>query len=451
MLNELRCYKRIATSSRTGPSEGPEGLRRLVSPLSVSSRFGCDPSLRARLLVRRSFTLVEVLVVIAIIALIATISIGALMVMPQRAKVRATEALIAKLDVLITQKIEAIQKRQANIAVTSVDMWLAGNDLQRAKVIAITRVMRQELPERFALSYPAPPNKPFPLHGPANNANFPVLGDWSQIDLSGSLDSGGPAMAGPSQLPVELPTASRLFAAAMKEVVAQGSFARHDPKATRAEALYLIITGSGSGDAGAEFGPNEVGDTDFDGLKEFLDAFGNPIQFFLFPTHYTSAGANRVPKSNSNDSGQLLTQLPPAVSSPPPTWWSNVGAFDRRTPFERLFHSVSQPCVPFLAWRSSIPTGMQPRSYGYFPMIISAGPDGGFGLALGPGADGQPGGAGTDDDGKNGTDDIGELGWPGTDDNQDIEFGAALRISNPAVEGYGQDLDNVDNHTLRAR
>lgn len=398
---------------------------------------------RKQIVPAQAFTLIELLIVIAIVVLIVTLTVGSLMVLPTRARVRSTEGLISKLDMSLTHKLEAIQSRSATIPVTSVDVWLSGGSAQHAKMIALTRTLRQELPERFALSYPVPPNKPYPLHSPANNSAYPVLGDWSQIDLFNPFDSGGPNMNGPVQGTGELPTVARVFSAAMNEVVAKGTFATHDPKTTRAEALYLILAGSATGDSGVEFGPNEVDDTDSDGLKEFVDAFGKPIQFFLFPTHYTLPDASQLPKSNAHDPNQILTD------SSAGGWWASAG--DRRRPFERLFHSVSHPHYPYQTWLSPITSGTLPRSYGFRPLIISPGPDGALGLARGPGADGQPGAAGTDDDGVNGTDDIGELGWPGTDDELDLEHGVALRIANPSVEGYGQDQDNIDNLTLRAR
>ena len=57
------------------------------------------------------------------------------------------------------------------------------------------------------------------------------------------------------------------------------------------------------------------------------------------------------------------------------------------------------------------------------------------------GADGAPGEAGTDDDGINGADDAGEIGWPGTDDfgnrfgEKSVEFCHGLRSAATAIPG----------------
>ena len=73
---------------------------------------------------RVGFTLIEMLVVLAIIALLAALSIGALVVLPERARVRATEATIAKLSTALERKVAAIHQAQGNVRVYAVDVWL---------------------------------------------------------------------------------------------------------------------------------------------------------------------------------------------------------------------------------------------------------------------------------------------------------------------------------------
>jgi hypothetical protein len=52
-----------------------------------------------------------------------------------------------------------------------------------------------------------------------------------------------------------------------------------------AELLYLIVMRSGLADADlvATFNPDEIGDTDNDGLLEFIDAWRMPIRFCRWP------------------------------------------------------------------------------------------------------------------------------------------------------------------------
>ena len=46
-----------------------------------------------------------------------------------------------------------------------------------------------------------------------------------------------------------------------------------------AECLYLIVTLAGGEDARTQFSADEVGDTDGNGLYEFIDGWGRPIYF----------------------------------------------------------------------------------------------------------------------------------------------------------------------------
>ena len=56
-----------------------------------------------------------------------------------------------------------------------------------------------------------------------------------------------------------------------------------------AECLYMIVTRSGFSPSALEnFRANEVGDIDRDGMKEFLDGWGNPIAFLRWAPGFSS-------------------------------------------------------------------------------------------------------------------------------------------------------------------
>jgi hypothetical protein len=66
----------------------------------------------------------------------------------------------------------------------------------------------------------------------------------------------------------------------------------HTHNTARSEMLYALLV-AGSGPWGAafsadEFSDKEVQDTDGDGLPEFVDAWGQPLQFFRWPILYHS-------------------------------------------------------------------------------------------------------------------------------------------------------------------
>lgn len=361
---------------------------------------------------RAAMTLIELLVVIAIIGILVGITASALFLMPGRARQRATESLIARLDTALNQRLQEARERGRAANPLAVDTYLAGGNPGRAQAIALTRVVRQELPEIFLLN-PAQPYRhrlTTTIAAFSGSPTVNLVGDFSPLDFR-------PA-GGPLQPPGRLPPRAHLFPTALQQALSGGKLANHDPLTTRAECLYLIVNG-GLGDSGeSEFHATEVRDTDQDGLPEFVDAWGNPILFFLWPIAYrselqpmvkTSSGMRPRESGNPNDPSGLLTD--------PEYFNSNFRAL-----FEETFHPLSLP-----------PGSNTPFAYRSYPLIISAGPDGRFGLVRDAGPDGQPG---TGDDG--------------------FILPIALRVSDvmPLPANHpelGADADNIDNHSLRAR
>ena len=81
-----------------------------------------------------------------------------------------------------------------------------------------------------------------------------------------------------------------------------GNLGRHTHNTARAEMLYALLV-EGTGPLGSvfnrdDFTDKEVQDTDGDGMPEFVDAWGQPLQFFRWPLLYHSdlqRGQNIVP------------------------------------------------------------------------------------------------------------------------------------------------------------
>ena len=94
----------------------------------------------------------------------------------------------------------------------------------------------------------------------------------------------------------------------------QGNLTAHQHNTARSETLYAILVG-GVGPLGSVFSPDdfsdrEVKDTDGDGLPEFVDAWGQPLQFFRWPLLYHT----------DTQRGQVIdywdyTQTPPVASA----------------------------------------------------------------------------------------------------------------------------------------
>jgi len=186
------------------------------------------------------------------------------------------------------------------------------------------------------------------------------------------------------------------FTAHQAQVV-QGNLSRHTHNTARAETLYAILV-EGTGPLGSifnrdDFTDKEVQDTDGDGMPEFVDAWGQPIQFFRWPLYYHSdlqRGQNILPDGAPSQQWDLVppyfdtinlqngvlqqreqNPLDPNQQLMAPGWWSQQGsggiAANNNFPqdlvppqappipttptlaslgvqaFEALFHSLSEP------------------------------------------------------------------------------------------------------------
>ena len=134
------------------------------------------------------------------------------------------------------------------------------------------------------------------------------------------------------------------------QALVTGNLQRHTHNTARSEMLYAILV-EGRGPLGSvfsrdDFTDKEVQDTDGDGLPEFVDAWGQPLQFFRWPLLYhsdlqrgqviSSTGAPVDQSSTPPPAGTLLLpyktvyeereQDPLDVNQQlmAPSWWSSV-------------------------------------------------------------------------------------------------------------------------------
>ena len=296
---------------------------------------------------RLGFTLVELIVVMAIIGIILAFLLIAAGDARRRAEQDATLALITKLEGGINDRLDALLQTRPdpNLA----HLYVAGiyptgsttpmsQASTRAQVFAWYDYIKSELPDVFFVQNTT---GPYPLNFAANAyPGAPIdsggfsLGNYA-LPLGNGVVGGLPAGYGVGNLAQPMGTgifgASYFAAAGLYKnlgylpagydgidndgngyiddwnegvndppgytspdakalALVQGNLNAHQHNTARSETLYAILV-EGVGPLGSvfsreDFSDREVMDTDHDGLPEFVDAWGQPLQFFRWPLLY---------------------------------------------------------------------------------------------------------------------------------------------------------------------
>jgi prepilin-type N-terminal cleavage/methylation domain-containing protein len=298
---------------------------------------------------RAAFTLVELLVVIVIIGMLASMSLATLVAVRSSAREARTEALIEKLDQVVTDYYESYRTRRSDI-----DSWKTmprnPRDAAVYRLAAIREIMRMEMPCR-----------------------------WEDVRNDPRFHN---AKTGRTDRTFALREAYRnAFTAAQTRLTNQGlDAARVEEllgKYASAECLYLIVTYA-IPESREMFNERDIGDADQDGLLEFHDGWGNPIYFLRWAPAFTESDRqpNIIDKSDVNS---------PAYTAFGPTG-TNVELWQ-----DPYYDSVKQAAAearhdPFDPARAATPTPIDgravPSGWLMVPLIVSAGPDGIFDLVF---------------------------------------------------------------------
>jgi prepilin-type N-terminal cleavage/methylation domain-containing protein len=180
----------------------------------------------------RGFTLVELLVVITIISIMASIVMGGMSYGRQAARDAKTKTTIAKLNDIIMQKYESYLTRRVPIDTTGMTPNVAAH----ARLSAIRDLMRMEMPERWNDILNGPNTDPISNTSVPKPALYTIyLQQYNNVPhASGSNDS--------------------------------------------AKCLYMIVATS-SPESMEQFDRSEIGFDGADTWPMFIDGWGTPIKF----------------------------------------------------------------------------------------------------------------------------------------------------------------------------
>jgi prepilin-type N-terminal cleavage/methylation domain-containing protein len=372
---------------------------------------------------RSAFTLVEMLIVIAIIAILAAAMAYAVGGAQESAKVAKTRAIIAKLHSLVMQKYESYRHRRLPIAIPPMVFDPVSRSviatppraIAQVRCDAMRQLMRMEMPDRWTDVTDNP--KAITVRDPAHP------GGYFDADPSkrGTL----------AQVVMQRPAASQAYLTLYNSVANTSAFQRHFADNQGAKCLYLLVTmGPDDADVLENFSESDIGDFDHTGCKEFLDAWGNPIRFLRWAPGFISPLQPEPPGSGSDGADQRMRdQSDPTgiYGSPQP---GSVG----RGGVGRIAHNT----------------------FALYPLIYSAGPDNNYDV-VSDSSNGRFSYA--NDNGNNGgspnnpfasvsdTADFsdGPIGWPAVFPMTD------RGLNPPATSRALGNSDNITNHDIGAK
>jgi len=306
---------------------------------------------------RVAFTLIELLVVISIIAFMSGMFLVAYRGASQESNIQKTRSTVQKISEVLNARIDEyinypIALRNATAALPpNMVSWDSSKETvsvlrERGRLLVLRDLIRMEMPDHpddlkyttFWMSS---------LSGAAL-AQYPT-------NLPHPVPTGlgtTPAFANPGfQISAPLTSRTRALIARLSKVSPVGPIDRWDEFNANAELLFLIVEASDlNGTSAIElFGKSEIGDTDGDGLNEFIDAFGSPIRWIRWPAGFS--GATRF----------YPDMLDPALVS-------GGRLLINSEPLDRL---GTDP-----GWA----TTLQKPGTGLSPLVISAGSDRSFGI-----------------------------------------------------------------------
>lgn len=298
----------------------------------------------------QGFTLVELLVVISIIGIMSGMFVVAYRGAQQEANSQKTRLTVQKISDVITARMLEYENYSPPVGIpgsaTPIVPPLVVSDrarlLDRAKLLLLREIIRTEMPD----------------HPDDLKATSYWLSRSTLIVHRNHTGLQTPVPNSPGFMPVYVPASNlnplNLTSRAANMYARLIQYPQWDQYNANAELLYLIVEDSElDGSSAIElFGASEIADTDNDGLNEFIDAFGRPINWIRWPSGYPQVGRSYPDMLDRNIVDSSKNVLIDA------------------DPYDRL---KSDP-----GWSASNPSlkpGIYPR-----PLVVSAGQDGYFGL-----------------------------------------------------------------------
>jgi type II secretory pathway pseudopilin PulG len=313
---------------------------------------------------RLGLTLVELLVSISLITVVSSMFVVAYRQASVEASNIRTQSTIRKISEVLVSRMQEYENYPINFArglgndfatvipANASEVLPTGDPgfepkgllLERVRVMLLREMMAREMPDH---------------QQDVKDAAQPVRDYWTGLVARRPNNAPGQVRVTASESPRAARLRSRLIQAASARQIQQWRTIVNNP-----ELLYLIVEDSSlNGSPAIElFGKSEIGDTDNDGLLEFLDSNRRPIFWVRWPTGFPDTirfhpdlldpSFNRIPNPPSGETFQNYVfgdPLDPRKSDP--------------------------------GYRTNGPTTLRPSAIA-FPLVISPGVDAQLGVRI---------------------------------------------------------------------
>lgn len=273
----------------------------------------------------KGFTLVELLIVIAILAILASMVLFALAGAEGTAKEMRTQSTITKLHNLVMQKWEGYRTRRVPLKIPEPFKDNNGN----GQYDSGEQFTDQDRSGAYDYKYT-------PVQSAVARLN--LMRELQRMELPDRLTD----VSDDPVILTSIPSATQSYR--------RSATASATDQYQGAECLFLIVTrGIDDPDVMEQFSQSEFGDKDGDGLNEFWDAWENPISFLRWaPGFESTLQDTSAPIAEHDPFDPLRVHVPLNTSDP---WY------------------LPPPAT------STKPAGKHPP---IFPLIYSAGSDGAY-------------------------------------------------------------------------
>ncbi len=277
----------------------------------------------------RGFTLIELLMVIAIIGIMLTMSLVVMFGITDQASEEATNSTIQKVNRLLELRIDSFNRAFPGNRAQWESAFISHVAREVATREGVPQARAEALLKRFAEGSPvweilakkASYRFEFPQRieeilagAPFNNdSNSNTIPDTLEVKLLRPTAEQQLRDGYDSTPPNASPTAGDITT----RMNALWAIHNLDRTTESSELLYFFLFHSGNfGSAEVsrdEFTEKEIADTDGDGLREFVDAWGQPLRFYRWPTRLIDPslplGAFAPNFATENDPTDLMTVL----------------------------------------------------------------------------------------------------------------------------------------------